>query len=108
MLASMSVFWPIDVHSNGYCYGWSLPVLCVAAVVPTDSVPISLIFLLSLRSNLSSKLAEAEKLLRSTNGNVSLLKYCGSVPKIIGRCQFESTAGNGVLCFSRLDDTTVQ
>jgi hypothetical protein len=34
----ISVFWPIDVHSTGYCYGWTEPVLCVAGVVQTDSV----------------------------------------------------------------------
>jgi hypothetical protein len=39
-LMSLSIFWPIDVHTSGYCYGWTKPVLCVAGVLKSDSVDV--------------------------------------------------------------------
>ncbi|KAK1230583.1 pig-Q [Marasmius sp. AFHP31] len=32
-----AVFWPIGSKTNGYCYGWDEPAVCVAGVIETDS-----------------------------------------------------------------------
>ncbi|KAF8646007.1 hypothetical protein AX16_007433 [Volvariella volvacea WC 439] len=32
-----TIFWPKHLVANGFCYGWSQPVVCVAAVLPLDT-----------------------------------------------------------------------
>ncbi|KAJ7805273.1 N-acetylglucosaminyl transferase component-domain-containing protein [Mycena leptocephala] len=69
----LTVFWPDDERSSGYCYGWTEPVLCVAGVISVES-------------------QEAENTLASLDGHsewARLSELCGGNPVILGKCSFE-------------------
>ncbi|KAJ7199594.1 N-acetylglucosaminyl transferase component-domain-containing protein [Mycena pura] len=65
-----TIFWPVDVVSDGLCYGWKSPALCVACVIPDRS--------------------DAESALASLNGNTQWSRFaemCGN-SVLLGKCTF--------------------
>lgn len=80
-----SCFWPSDITSDGYCYGWSEPVLCVAGILSSQSVgAIQAIQFYTSHSIL--KLAEAERIAADVGTLAApLVAHCASgPPKILG------------------------
>ncbi|KAJ7177906.1 N-acetylglucosaminyl transferase component-domain-containing protein [Mycena filopes] len=71
MLPPPTVFWPDDVHTSGFCFGWSKPALCVAGVL--------------------DDISEAENALAALDSNpqwTRLSQSCGANPVILGKCTF--------------------
>ncbi|KAJ7031595.1 N-acetylglucosaminyl transferase component-domain-containing protein [Mycena alexandri] len=71
MLPPPTVFWPDDVHTSGFCFGWTKPAFCVAGVL--------------------NDISEAEHALAALDSNppwMRLSQSCGANPVILGKCTF--------------------
>ncbi|CCM05623.1 uncharacterized protein FIBRA_07852 [Fibroporia radiculosa] len=69
-----SVLWPTHVFSDGYFYGWTSPLICVAGIIQAETKQIA-------EANLHSVVASPEW------GELS--GRCGCHPVILGFCSFD-------------------
>ncbi|KAK7018510.1 N-acetylglucosaminyl-phosphatidylinositol gpi1 [Favolaschia claudopus] len=68
-----TIFWPHDERASGWCYGWTVPALCVAGVLSAISM-----------QKAESALATLDSFPDWTRRS----QYCGT-PVILGKCTFK-------------------
>ena len=86
------ILWPVDlIASQGICYGWKRPLVCVAGVLPTEDRTVSNSMHRLLRKDvLNGSLKEACRILTSSLARsewAGVRHMFSSDPSILGYCR---------------------
>ncbi|KXN88469.1 N-acetylglucosaminyl-phosphatidylinositol biosynthetic protein gpi1 [Leucoagaricus sp. SymC.cos] len=69
-----TIFWPLGLQKSGFCYGWRMPICCVAGVLDAET---------------EEEAARALDVACTAPAWCALQDTCGGKPEVIGYCEYD-------------------